>query len=131
MGLAALLGIVKAHRGGIKLKSSLNQGTIVTIYFPVYVDVSVDKEGGRQGYLNHKAEKGIVLLVDDDESVRNVGKEMLESIGFRVITASDGQDAIDVFANYKDEIQCVLLDHAMPKMDGVEAFEGIRKIKKM
>lgn len=130
LGLAALLGIVKAHNGGIKLISEVNKGTTVIIYFPKYIDITDDKGNSRQAHMLHIAGKGMVLLVDDDENVLAVAKEMLETIGFRVITACDGQEAIDLFSNFKDEIQCVLLDHAMPKMDGAEAFEKIKNIKK-
>jgi len=131
LGLAALLGIVKAHGGSISVKSIVNEGTTVTVYFPKHIDESeAIMEAGGQSYFRSRVGKGTVLLVDDDETIRTVGTEMLETIGFRVITACDGRDAIDVFGNFKDEIQCVLLDLAMPNMDGVEAFEKIRNIKR-
>ena len=67
------------------------------------------------------------MLADDEETVRAVGKRMLERMGFRVLTASNGREALEVFDKHADKIVCVLLDLTMPHMDGEEAFREMRR----
>ena len=73
--------------------------------------------------------EGTVLLVDDDETVRNVGKELLENIGLRVITAEDGWQAVSIFKESPYSIDCIILDLSMPHMDGREAYAKLRPIR--
>ena len=72
---------------------------------------------------------GTVLLVDDAETVRDVGRHMLEEIGFQVLTASNGPEAIDAVSKHSDEINLVILDMTMPIMNGSEVFSAIREIR--
>ena len=71
----------------------------------------------------------MVLLVDDDEIVLEIGKKMLERIGFTVLSAVDGVEAVEQAQEHASELVCVLLDLTMPRMDGIEAFAEIRKIR--
>jgi len=73
-----------------------------------------------------KAE-GTVLLVDDEQMIRDVGLRMLERLGFSVLTASDGVEAVDLYVEHREEIVCVLLDLTMPRMDGQERFRRLRE----
>jgi len=73
---------------------------------------------------------GTILLVDDEEIVRKVGRRMLERAGFEVITAEDGEEAIQVFRVHVNEISCIILDLTMPHMDGGQAFSELRRIRK-
>ncbi len=129
LGLAALLGIVQGHRGGIKLYSEYGRGTTFKVLFPA-------TEGG-QAAIDSSAEQdtlwtgsGTILLVDDEPQVRSVGSQMLRRLGFQVIEAADGMHAIDKIQQHPDEILCVLLDLTMPRMNGEEAFREIRRINK-
>lgn len=70
-----------------------------------------------------------VLVVDDEELVRNVSKMMLERLGYRVLTAADGAEGVHVFTEHKDEISVVLLDMTMPRMGGLEAFQALRQVR--
>lgn len=72
---------------------------------------------------------GTVLFVDDDESVRNVGRRMLERAGLEVITAADGQEALDIYGECPDKISCVILDLSMPNMDGEETLRELRRVR--
>ena len=72
---------------------------------------------------------GTVLLADDEESIRAITKAMLEKAGFRVLTAANGQEAVDIFRLHAAEIACVFLDLTMPQMDGVETFRELRRAK--
>ena len=69
------------------------------------------------------------LAVDDEEIIRDIGKEMLESLGYSVLTAVDGQEAMDFFREQGDKIDLVLLDMTMPRMDGIEAFRELRRAR--
>jgi CheY-like chemotaxis protein len=73
---------------------------------------------------------GTILLVDDEKVVRIVGGKMLEKVGFSVLTASGGREALDVFRDHAEDIVCVILDLTMPRMDGEETFRELRRIDK-
>ena len=72
---------------------------------------------------------GTVLLVDDEPAVRRLGSRMLESLGFSIVTARDGVEAIDLLRGHRDRITCVILDLTMPQMDGKETFRELRAIR--
>jgi len=128
LGLAAVLGIVRAHHGALRLESEPGRGTVFRVLFPAAEaaepaareeEVSADRWTG----------SGLVLLADDEESIRLVGRRMLERLGFRVVTASDGLEAVDLFRAHAAEMVCVLMDLTMPHLDGGEAFKRLREIR--
>lgn len=126
LGLAAVLGIVRAHRGGITLETEKDNGTVVRAMFPrvvredEIVAVSLPKRKSFSG-------SGTVLLVDDEQMVLGVGRRMLQRLGFDVLTAADGEEAIKVFDEHCMDIRIVLLDLTMPRMDGEETFRELKK----
>ncbi len=127
LGLAAVLGIVRGHRGGIKVYSEVGKGTSFKILVPAVVDPAVapcaeSADGLWRG-------SGTVLLVDDEEIVRTVASRMLECLGFTVLVANDGRQGLDIFRECRERIKCVLLDLTMPHMDGEETFREMRRIK--
>jgi two-component system, cell cycle sensor histidine kinase and response regulator CckA len=127
LGLAAVLGIVRGHRGAIKVYSELGKGTTFKVLFPVSHRAEVREEGSAVRGIYEG--KGTVLLVDDDESVRAVGRKMLERIGFTVVTASDGAEAIARFRERADDIICAIVDLTMPHVDGAETFRELRRMR--
>jgi two-component system cell cycle sensor histidine kinase/response regulator CckA len=128
LGLAAVLGIVRGHRGAIKVYSETGKGTTFKLLFP-----AGESPGPRPGQAPPKASteqlSGKVLLADDEETIRSLGRRMLQVAGFEVITAADGREAIDKFAAAMDSIVLVILDLTMPHLDGESCFRELRKLK--
>ncbi len=126
LGLAAVLGIVRGHSGAIKVYSEPGQGTTFKILLPACeMDASRQnvKKDGMPGWRG----QGTVLLADDDETVRTVSRRMLESLGFDVVCAADGREALELFDRHAEKLTCVLLDLTMPHMDGEEVFRQLRR----
>ena len=130
LGMSAVLGIVRGHKGAINVESKPGKGTIFTVLLPPSGKESTTTKPDRQETAASWRGHGTILLVDDDKSVREVGKDMLEAIGFNVIMAVDGQEAVEIFRDSSNEIDCVLLDLTMPRMSGKECFLELRKIRK-
>lgn len=130
LGLAAVLGIVRAHRGGIKVYSELTRGTTFKILFP-----AVDQEVGGASVEKLPADRvewkgtGTVLVADDEETLRALGARMLERLGFDVLVAADGREAVNCYRDNADRIKLVLLDLTMPHMDGAQAFTELRRMR--
>ncbi|MEN8758551.1 MAG: response regulator, partial [Desulfobacterales bacterium] len=130
LGMSAVLGIVCGHKGALKIYSELGKGTTFKVLFPANelsdngFAVRRDDETEGKGWRG----SGTVLVADDEETVCAVGKQMLERMGFSVLAASDGREALKVYRENTDEIVCVLLDLTMPYMDGEEAFRAMQRL---
>ena len=132
LGLAAVLGIVRSHQGTLELTTNKGEGTTFTLLFPRMPEnakASHDDDGENELPLPHWSGEGLILVVDDEESVRNLTGRMLEAFNFHVIDAVDGREGVEKFSVHADAITAVLLDVTMPVMSGLEAFERIRQIR--
>lgn len=134
MGLAMAYGIIKNHNGFITVDSEINKGSIFTIYLPamnpnVKQERSIENKKTIHSVSSTAKNKGKVLLVDDEEIVRVVGSELLKKLGYDVLEASNGQEAIEIFEKRKEEINFVILDMIMPEMSGKETFNRLKEIK--
>ncbi len=126
LGLAAVLGIMRSHGGGIRVQSAPGEGTRATIIFPP-AEAAEDMLEDDPGVDDDAWEgQGAVLVVDDEEMVRNLMATVLEDAGFEVLTANDGVEALDVFEANSDRIRLILLDMMMPRMNGEEVYTEIR-----
>ena len=127
LGLAAVMGIVESHHGHIRLRSAPGEGTTFRILFPAVLD-SADVGPPRVTATQWRGQ-GTVLVVEDEEGVREVVRRMLERLGFQVITAEDGIAALERLQAHQGAIAAVLLDLSMPRMTGQEALHEIRRLR--
>jgi two-component system, cell cycle sensor histidine kinase and response regulator CckA len=122
-----VLGIVRAHDGGIAVESNPDRGSAFRIYFPVSVEtVPIPLEKAQE--IPEIAESGSVLLIEDEDQVRNLAKIMLIRMGYKVLEAKDGMEAIEIFQQHQDEVRCVLSDLTMPRMSGWDTLAALRKL---
>ena len=131
LGMSAVLGIIRGHSGAIKIYSELGKGTTIKVLFPSN-DLTVNGfsvEQKKEIDEEKLCGSGTILIVDDEETVCVVGKQMLQRLGFSVLTAPDGREALEVFRKHADEIVCTLLDLTMPHIDGEEAFRELRRLQ--
>lgn len=125
LGLAQVQEIVKQHEGYVRLESREEAGTTVFIYLPV----QADSTAGTQTTVEDALPWGhgeVILLVDDEAIVREGSQALLEYLGYRVLTAGNGQHALEVYQAHRHEIALVLTDIVMPVIDGVELFHQLR-----
>ena len=133
LGMSAVLGIMRAHKGGILLESSPGAGTRIRLLFPIPPDSSLTP----QPLPSAAADVGdtdselpnTVLIVDDEEMIRTLSAAMLEAFGFDTLLATDGEMALEIFAGEANRISLVLLDQSMPIMDGLTVFKEMRRIR--
>jgi len=125
LGLASVYGIVKNHNGIIEVKSKKGEGTTFEIYLPAS-DKRLEEKAPEQEEIVKGP--GTVLLVDDENMIVEVGSEILKALGYRVLAAKSGNEAIDIYQRYKGDIDVVILDMIMPGMGGGETYDRLKKI---
>ena len=128
LGLAAVMGIVRGHRGALKVYSEMGKGTTFKVLFPASKKSAITYETENNGETVWKGD-GTVLLVDDEDVLLAVTSKMLNRLGFEVLLASNGEDALELFRENTENICCVILDLTMPNMNGEECFRELRRIR--
>jgi len=129
LGLSAVLGIVQNHHGGVHIESEVGKGTIFEIALPTFADAPVQKRLTplSTSKLKHAP---FVLVIDDDEMLRRSTVKCLKKFDSQVIESDNGRDGVAMYEEHKDNVDLVVLDLAMPHMDGMEAFRVLRQKKK-
>jgi PAS domain S-box-containing protein len=125
LGLAAVMGIVRAHKGLIRIRTEPGQGTSFRVLFPL-VGQPVRQEEEPASTKSGWRGSGTILIVDDEDGVREVAERMLQEIGFSTLSAQDGRQALDLLKRSETEITGVLLDVSMPRMGGQETLLRLR-----
>jgi len=125
LGLAMVYGIIRNHSGAISVKSELDKGTLFTILLP-----ATDKKVSIESETPQTVEKGseTILLVDDEPMILEVGQAILATLGYSVLTATSGQEAIEIYSTNQNEIDLFIIDMIMPHMSGSELFNRLKKI---
>ena len=126
LGLAQVYGIVEQHGGFIDFESEVGRGTTFVIYLPAIRGEGTRTRKAEEEFPRGRGEK--ILVVEDDDTVLKIIREMLTSLGYSVLTATNGREALEVFERYRKEIKLVLSDIVMPKMGGKELLGSLRRI---
>jgi PAS domain S-box-containing protein len=129
LGLSTALSIVKSHGGFINAYSELHRGSQFSIYLPA-LDTSEAIEAGALQTDLPLGKGELILVVDDEESIREITKGTLETFGYNVLTASDGTEALAIYADKKNEIAVVLTDMVMPFMDGPATIRALQRMNR-
>ena len=129
LGLSAVLGIMRRHGGGIQVESAEDEGTTIRLFLPAYDGDRMDGPNGVADYDTALADEsaGLVLFVDDEPLIRNVGDAVLSANGFEVLLGSSATDAIEIFRKHRDRVDVVVLDNRMPGPPIWETVQAIRR----
>jgi CheY-like chemotaxis protein/two-component sensor histidine kinase len=126
LGLSVVYGIVKQHGGFIDVLSEKGKGAT----FKVYIPVTREKAGEiKSGEKPAKAGGETILVAEDEKSLRDVASDILRKLGYKVLVAPDGLKAVDIFRERQNDIDCVMLDIVMPRLNGRETYREIEKIR--
>jgi CheY-like chemotaxis protein len=127
LGLSAVLGIIRGHNGGLRVCSEPGKGTTFQLYFPAVSDSNYISEQVTTT-MKTTPNNSTILIIDDEDPVREAVVDILSMAGMRVLTAVNGQEGIATYKQHMPNIQLVLLDLSMPGLSGAETFRELIKI---
>jgi two-component system cell cycle sensor histidine kinase/response regulator CckA len=128
LGLAAVLGIVRGHKGALKVSSRPGRGTTFRVLLPAQAATVVEPRETVVGWSEDFRGHGLVLVAEDEPSVRALARSILERAGFSVVVAANGREALELYSRHGHQIRLVLLDMTMPQLDGEACFLALRKL---
>jgi signal transduction histidine kinase/ABC-type amino acid transport substrate-binding protein/CheY-like chemotaxis protein len=129
LGMSAVLGIITSHGGALQLFSQTGQGTTFKVYLPIQISESAGGEGTPQTPLTAWQGSGTILLAEDEDQVRLIAKALINMLGFTVIEASNGKEALELYRQNSADITLVVTDMGMPVMNGYELFRELKKLR--
>jgi two-component system cell cycle sensor histidine kinase/response regulator CckA len=125
LGLASAYGIIRGHQGIINIYSEEGQGTTFNIFLPATEKTAVKETVPPKGLL---VGSETILFVDDEDVIIDVNREILESLGYKVVAAKSGQEALEVYRKLQSKINLIILDMIMPGMDGEATYDSLKKV---
>jgi CheY-like chemotaxis protein len=128
LGMAVVFGIIESHRGFIHVDSHPGRGSTFTVYIPVLPAAAEQPEPAESGAGEAPAGTETILVVEDEESLSGLLRMSLEGAGYRVLSASDGQAALETFRSHRNEISLVISDVGLPKMSGDQVFHAMKQL---
>lgn len=128
LGLSTTLGIVRQHGGFIDLQSQPGRGATFTVYLPALVEGQTGRRVPASTPGVPRGSDELVLVIDDESSVRSMTRSVLETYGYRVVTAADGAEGVSTFAAHQHEVAAVITDMMMPVMDGYATIRALRRL---
>jgi len=129
LGMAMVYGLVKQHRGFLHLYSEVGQGTTVKVYLPLAYRQAAQRAAEHADETLPGASESI-LLVEDDPTLRTVAEQLFKKVGYRVLTALNGAEGLEVYRAHHSEVAIVITDMVMPKASGFDLYEAIRKLSR-
>jgi two-component system, cell cycle sensor histidine kinase and response regulator CckA len=128
LGMSAVLGIIKAHNGALQLESRLGHGTTFKVYLPVQISISETEEAQQKAASEPWHGSGMILLAEDEAQVKSIAMAMLQKLGFNVLDAADGKEALELYQQNAADITLVVTDMGMPVMNGYELFNKLKQL---
>jgi PAS domain S-box-containing protein len=128
LGLSMVYGIIQNHGGYIEVKSAPAQGTTFELFLPALPDIKIEETGPISSVSALPKGSETLLIVDDEEIIRQLGADILEDVGYKILLASRGEEAIEIYSRRKEEIALVILDVVMPGLGGKKTFLKLREI---
>ena len=125
LGLTRVYNLVRYNKGFVELQSKVEKGTTVNIYLPT---VEIKQETIDKPVMSSIDKEVVILVMEDDPAVLEVLKNIITSAGYKVVTATNGQEGLELYEKLKDEIKIVVTDIVMPKLDGISFYQKAKKL---
>jgi len=128
LGMSAVLGIIKSHHGTLQLSSAPEIGTTFKVYLPLATETDIAETSPQNNFCTSEKGCGTILLVEDEDALRIIGSALLKAMGYTILTAANGCEALEIYRERGSDINLILLDLLMPDMGGIDTYRVLREI---